>query len=232
MKKINKDEVYVVNQPKHITAHIIVMGDNFPLCEKVHKKLGELSRAYDLLLIFSPDYYIAQKEIDFDRFSSLYESCAWISSGGNIGATLFKLLEYSREIMHHQNYLISDIESFEEESNKIAYDKLEKIIMSPIKNPILKINRLSTDDMYDIYTKSYDTIFHKRGSENKYCSYESRSDIMIFRDHTINVMLEFAKDCPQYMSTFETPDIHVILGSVIKRIGLDYLDLNYDEVKV
>ena len=232
MKKINRDEVYVVNQPKHITSHVIVMGDDFPLYEDVHEKLGELGKAYDLLLIFSPDYYIAQKEIDFDRFSSLYESCAWIVSGGNMGATLFKLLEYSREIMHHRNILISDIDSFTGQANTVAYDRLERVIMSPIQNPILKIDRLDSNEMFYIYTCKGDTIFRKRDSENKYCSYRSKSDIMVFRDRTIDVILEFAKDNPEYMSTFVTQDIQLLLGSIIKRIGLDYLDMNYSDVQV
>ena len=233
MLKINKDEVYVINQPKHIATYILVVGNEFPLLDSVHEKLGELNGVYDLLLVFSPDHFPAQKEIDYDKFASLYESCAWIVSGGDLGATIFKLLKYSREIFHHRTFLISNTS----EVGNIEPDKLWKLVMSPIIKPVMEIGRLSTDELYDIYSKkelSWNLFSRTEDSRvNRYCSYRVESDVMFFRDTTIDVILDFFENIdPEFVRTFSSEDVRYMFGSMVKRLGLDYLDMDYNEVQV
>jgi len=242
MLKINKDEVYVINQPKHITNYVLIVNNRFPLFDDVHEKLEKLSKSYDLLLVFSPEHFSEQKELDYDKFASLYEACSWIVSGGDLGVTVLKLLKYGREIFRHRTSLISNINDI----GVLEEDKLERLVMSPIVKPVMSINRLSANDMYDIYSREELPWYKKLGQKesdrvDRYCSYVVTSNVMFFRDTTIDIIIDFFENIdPEFVRTFtnidrnyiETVDIRYLFGSMMKRLCLDYLDMDYNEVQI
>lgn len=240
-RQTNKEQVYVINQPKHITSTIIVLGDIFPLPEDAHNDIEKLCDISDVLFIYAPTHFTHQEEINFNRFSSLYKSCAWIESGSCLGSTLLHMIEYDQEIFGcHRNTIIMNSSKL----GNIDIDKLISISSSPLNRPILEIERLSSEEFYEIYSEEEYTnpilnyLKPKREAlERAFCSYKVTSDLAMFREDTLNTILKFY-DNPedefpkQYVRTFTEDNIMYMLGSLIKYIGIDYLDRNYKDIKL
>lgn len=236
------DQVYLINQPKHITSTIIVLGDVFPLPSEEHDDIEKLCEISDVLFIFAPNHFTHQKDINFDKFASLYRSCAWIESGASLGSTLIKLVEYDKEIFScHRSTVIMN-------SNHLGNTDTERImslVSSSISKPVMKVERLRSEEFYDIYKEdSYSSpilkyLSPKRDSlEKAFCSYRAVSDLVFFRESTLDNILNFYNspndDFPKkYIESFTGGDIMYLLGSLIKYLGIDYLDINYlDKIKL
>lgn len=239
-QKTNKEEVYLINQPKHITSSIIILEDTFPLPEDIHTGIEKLCDISDVLFIYAPKYYMRQKHINFDKFASLYRSCAWIESGASLGSTLMKLLRYDKEIFGcHRNTLIWDFSSIGE----VNTDKITSIIASPLTKPILEIERLGSEEFYEIYEECesiplLNLLSPKKSSlEKAFCSYKATSDLVLLRENTIDTVLEFYDNTEdkfphEYIESFTDPNIMYLLGSIIKYLGIDYFNANYLDIRL
>ena len=240
-RQTNKEQVYVINQPRHITSSIIVLGDVFPLHQEAHNDIEKLCEISDVLFIYAPKHFTRQKEINFNKFSSLYKSCAWIESGACLGSTLLHMIEYDQEIFGcHRNTIILNSDKL----GNIDTEKLVSLSSSSLSKPILEIERLSSEEFYEIYHEDEYTnpILNylkpkKEALERAFCSYRVTSDLAIFREDTLNTIMKFY-DNPedefpkQYVRTFTEDDVMYMLGSLIKYLGIDYLDRNYKDIKL
>lgn len=153
MKKINKNEIYVISQPKHPLVSVIFVDTNeFPLLEETHLGLDKLRAISDLVFIFPEPLFSGQGNLDFDKFASLYQGCAYmVAADCNLGKTLFKTLKYIRHIFEkHVAYQVTFLSS---PVTKDLINNLEQLTRSSVNNPILKISRLSSSDFGDVYIK-------------------------------------------------------------------------------
>lgn len=240
MKKLltEKEQVYVINQPKHITSSVIVVGDIFPLPENIHNGIEQLCEVSDVLLVFAPTHFAHQKTINFDRFASLYRSCAWIESGAFLGSTIIKLLKYDKEIFDcHRNTIFYDFQKI----GDINTDRIMSIVASSLSKPILEISRLGTEEFYDIYRNNEEDkiilpwIPKAKNMIKAFCSYKATSDIVFLRENTVNTILNFCEGTgfsKTYVESFTDSDIMYFLGSIIRYLGIDYLDRDYKTIKL
>lgn len=240
-RQTNKEQMYVINQPKHLTSTIIVVGDEFPLREEVHNDIEKLCEISDVLFMFAPSRFTHQEDINFDKFASLYRSCAWVESGASLGRTLMYMVDYDREIFEtHRSTLI--LNSWD--LGDIDTDKIMSLVSSSISKPIVKIERLKSDEFYEIYKEeeySNPILNYLKPRtdvlEKAFCSYKAISDLVFLRSNTIDTILSFydnrEDDFPKkYVKSFTGDDIKYLLGSLIKYLGLDYFDANYKNIKL
>ena len=83
IKKPTKEEMYVVNQPRHLMISIILMDyDYYPLPDNIHTGLCKLSEISDIVFIFS-DSHFDNSKISKEKITTLYQACAFIDSSGN-----------------------------------------------------------------------------------------------------------------------------------------------------
>lgn len=153
--KINKGEVYVVNQPKHRLISIVLVDTNtFPLVSRIHNSIDKLVEISDVFFIFSDFHYKSQTLLDKTKITSLYQACAFIDCDGkDLGNCLFKVFNYAKEIFNtHTGYLIVDLNKLDMKSGSESLNrKLLEINGSSIMKPVFKIRRLESDELYKIY---------------------------------------------------------------------------------
>ena len=151
------------------------------------------------------------------------------------------MIEYDQEIFGcHRNTIILNSDKL----GNIDTKKLVSLSSSPLSKPILEIERLSSEEFYEIYHEDEYTnpILNylkpkKEALERAFCSYRVTSDLAIFREDTLNTIMKFY-DNPedefpkQYVRTFTEDDVMYMLGSLIKYLGIDYLDRNYKDIKL
>ena len=240
MRKTNKDQVYVINQPKHILSSIIVVGDEFPLTTEIHDDIEKLCEISDVLFIYAPKHFTHQEEINFDKFASLYRSCAWIESRASLGSTLIRLFEYDKEVFQcHRSTIIMNSWNL----GDIDTDKIMSILSSTLSKPILKIERLGSEEFYDIYKwdRSHPILRYitplKDRLERAFCSYRSTSDLVFLREHTIGTLCKFYNTEDDrfphdYINSFTEDDIRYLLGSIIRYLDIDDLNMNYKTLRL
>lgn len=151
IKKPTKEEMYIVNQPRHLMISIILMDyDYYPLPDNIHTGLCKLSEISDIVFIFS-DSHFDNSKISKEKITTLYQACAFIDSSGNLPRTIFKALQYDKEIFgKHIGITISRCQDLQESTPKL-FENLEKINQSRIIKPVFKIRRLSSTELYNFY---------------------------------------------------------------------------------
>lgn len=250
-QKINEEQIYVINQPKHITSSIVVLDNQFPISEGLHEDIEKLCDISDVLFVFAPSYFKAQENINFDKFASLYRSCAWIISGANLNGAILKLISYDIEVFNkHSNFLVINTKNLEE---RIDTEKLQAITASTLSKPIMEIRRLNSIEFYEIYLKGEDN--HKEGLianavnyiksyiedgsikdiNRSHSTYYSTSSVMFFRKHTIETILSFYYNDPfskTYINSFIEDDCGFMLGSVIKFLGIENFNRSYNTISL
>lgn len=244
--KINKEQVYVINQPKHITSSIIVLDNTFPLQEELHQDIERLCEISDVLFVFAPEYFNAQENINYDKFASLYKSCAWIVGGANLNSTILRLISYDNEIFKkHLNFLIINTIGL---NRRIDIDKIQAITASSLSQPILEIERLSSNEFFEIYKKNpeekvnlidYIKSYIDKGEikdiNRSYSTYKSISKIMFFRKHTIETLLNFFYHdsfAKTYVESFTEDDCSYLFGSILKFLGIENFNRDYETIKL
>lgn len=251
---MKKDEVYVLNQPKHLILSIIVVDTKFPLSQKTHENLSKLLEISDIGLVFSDKYFPEQLKIDKRKFSSLYQSCFFIDSEYNVGLTVMKSLLYGRAIFdNHIGYTISMLSDLE---NLVPddLDKLLKITGSSIAKPVFKIRRLDTNEFFEIYNKDdkkeksptkislYRKILERlRGNElqnderRMYSIWHSNSKFMHFKSSVVGLICEeycLNDKNLEVINTFDEADPRYLFSSLIKMMGIDILNLDLKDVSL
>lgn len=254
---MKKDEIYVLEQPKHLIQSIIVVDlDEFPVSEKIHDSLGKLSEVSDIIFVFSEFHFSGQKTIVKRKFSSLYQASAYIDSSSNIlGNSIFKALLYSREIFdNHLSYTISKLSDLENVEDT-EFDGLLKITGSSILKPIYKERKLSNSELYQNYKLIERNVQKNIGyidfirwyllgedstetviSDNRmYSNWYTDSSFMYYRTGTIKLFCEKYLSDPEFklrLETFDEDDPKYLFSSITRFMGIEVLSLNIKDVKI
>lgn len=256
--KIEKNEMYVINQPKHLLLSIVLMDyEHYPLPEEIHNSLCRLSEVSDIIFVFSDEYF-DNTGIHKDKITSLYQGCAFIDGKENLSRTIFKALLYDKEIFNkHIGITISRCQDLYGTSEKL-FSNLEKINQSRVVKPIFNIYRLSSEEIYQFYCNLEEV--GKRRLENcyldfisnficdpflvsgkqeidcRYCTWGSRSKVLYFRNTTINIFLEQLinqeSEFYEFIDTFTDKDPRYLFSGLIKKNGIDCLDYNIEDLEV
>lgn len=241
-----KDEIFVVNQPKHTSLSVIVFDTGkteFPLPTKIHENLYTLSEQTDLFFIFKGDL----SGINLDKFSSLYEATGWILSGKSVSTSLFKVFEYSKEIFESyvsytvwNSFSLADIKG----NMKDLTGKIIKATMSDLKWPIFKYTRLTPKELFDIYKNEeleneegvknfllswYNKFWQDINKErrhgdqgNRYTTYKSESALMFFKTQTVNRLIsDIWENNKEWVETFIWDDPRYLLTCSCKKLGIN-----------
>lgn len=263
MKKIsinNEGEIYVMSQPKHIIASIILMDTSYPLEKETHDAIFKLGEISDLIFIFSSrDFPVEISGIKKDKFTTLYKGCAFMEVG-NYGISLgvMKMLSYCKEVFDkHLGYCIS-MSSLLGNIKDEDIDNIIKVQSSSIIKPIFKYSRLSSEEMYKFYAiteKEKDRKAIKIFSMNnfgmdffverllrdeyieqdcRYCTWKSDSSLMYFKNGVINTFLDRLKenDTYQIVKTFTDTDIRYLFTNLTKICGIDIVNYNIGELEI
>lgn len=268
--KINKGEVYVINQPKHTLLSIIVVNSN--IYDLIHNNFYNLSKVSDIIFLFSDFYNNDQRRINKEKFTSLYQACGFIDCpGSDINSYLFKMLSYSKEIFNkHVGYLITETSLLTGiEINDEFNNKLLEITGSSIIKPIFKIRRSTNSELKKIYYETDDTDKVTKEKHNnlisnfigvlsevikecdpkkvkedeikenkdfgKYCSYSSDSEILYFKNGTINLFCTYYKNnkIKEYVKTFSfKSDVRFLLASFVRKLNIENLDSDIKDLNI
>lgn len=256
---MKKDEIYVLEQPKHLIQSVVVVDINeFPISEKIHENLEKLVNISDVIFIFSEFHFPEQEKIVKRKFSSLYQASAYINSSGEIlGDAIFKALLYSREIFDsHISYTISKLSDLEK-AKDLDFDGLMKITGSTILKPVYKERKLTSTELYNNYRlpeieiKSRHTNYIEfikwylfGNSEpiipinlfnRMYSNWYSDSPFMYYRVGTIKMFCEKYLNDPEFnarISSFDESDPKYLFASITKSMGIEVLSLNIEDVKI
>ena len=254
-ENLNQEVVYVLNQPKHIILSVVVVDCQVPLKTSIHNDLDKLIRYSDVIFIFCNDKFSSNKKIDKRKFTSLYQACGFIESSGNLAKTLFTVLEYSKEIFKkHIGITISNLDNID--ITDIQIKNLIEINGSAIMKPVFKIRRLESNELFEIYERDIESeeieakfkittsILNFIDRKNKIITednygmfkcYTSDSKLLYFKNGTINLILNFVNnpESTNYINSFENElDIRSVLSSIIKKLGIDNLNQNIEDLEI
>lgn len=235
--------MYILRQPKRALISLVIL--NTGVENKKHSYLEKILDHSDIIFIF--DCY--GKNINKEKFTSLYNACGYIEVNESLGSTLIKTLDYIVEIFQiHSGFMIIDLDDIVEENmnNDNFFKTLENISMSSIIKPILKISRLSSVLLSRIYEESdnseklswWKKIFNKKDKKNKanmYCSYLSTSDILYFPKASIIKILDFVeKDENKIVESFEDEFDYCkyIFPSLIRYMEMDFINSNIENLEL
>lgn len=244
---INKDSVYVINQPRHSIITFIVLDKE--INEDVHKKIDTLQGMSDIMFILSNGM---EKIIDPFKFAELYQSSSFICSKSNIHKTLFEALLYAKEIYNtHVSFMIVDVDGLEKiELGERELKNLESVHMSSVELPIMKIERNSYETLKDIYTlpkkeitKNFWTSKNNEPDYNivgKYYTWNSTSNLIFLRGNTVNLILKDYEENKEntvskinvYLESFETINrTQDLIASYLKNLGINNINEDVEKIK-
>ena len=242
-----KDEIFVINQPKHAILSLVVVDCEFPIPELSHEVMEKLKDSSDVFLVFSDKYFSKSKSINKNKFANLYGVCGWIDSEDNLYNTILKSVQYSIEIFNkHVSFSIinmSDVKSLGEN----YFSNILNITGSTVTKPIFKLRRLSSREFYNIYsnetdepkkkTTIFNKIFNKDGDEdmsNMFNSYTSSSTSMFFKKNTMKLFIDFWEDkkSKTYIDSFDTGDFRDFFASMVKYLGISIIDCNMEDLNI
>ena len=260
-----KDEIFILNQPKRLMFSVIVVDLPLtkPLDDKVHDNLGWLTSYSDIFFIFPESHFPEQSKIDKRKFTSLYNGCGYTECSSKlIGRNIIKTLLYDVEILcntkNHLGTTISRLSDLSIVSEK-QFENLLNIISSGISRPIYTERRLSSSELFDIYSlediKSDPSVQNLSGrsifrtiikalhlkrdsidSLGMYSTWHSNSPYLFFPKSSINSILRYRDlDKPgfnKWVDTFINSDPRYLLASLVNTCGLEILNMETDKVKL
>lgn len=249
---MNKDAVYVRQQPVRSMVSIIIVNSNIlPISVLAHNNIDKLREISDLFFVFSDKF--DNTHIDINKFTNLYNSCAFIhGSGNNIGKTLFDAICYCSEVFQkHVSYIVTDTDRLGklDENIKDDLDKILKITISDIVKPILNIRRLSTGELGEIYILPEKTEVEKNTSwliwkKNKELTntnvdrmnstHKSESNLILFKSSTIKNLLNSyeTEEFKAYINTFTEEDVSYLIASYIRKLGIENINTDLRDLKI
>ena len=218
--KTKENEAYVVNQPTHAILSIIFIGsDLYPLSKNIHDNLYNLSQISDLFFVFHKS---GMSGINPDKFCNLYSACGWTYSSSSLVDTFLFVGQYDMNIFkNHSGYLvfntIQSIPAISEEDKT----KIQGINSSGTVDPILEMTRLTSDELYRIYSTPSDISSWitrpVNRNDRKYSIWSSPSRIIFFRP---SLFSKFFTTTKEYNDSFSWDDIRYYIASAIKMLGL------------
>lgn len=243
---MNKDAVYVVKQPMHSIVSIVVVDEaKTPLHPSAHANLDQLVDMTDVIFVFSDRFSVSG--FMPDKFTNLYRGCAYIHGSGNVlGRPIFQAMLYAQEIFRrHAAYVVTDLERL----GKIRFQNkelLQTLTASAIVKPILRIKRLSPEELYSIYLpekleeeektpwwKFWKTEPATTQEEDRINSrYCSDSNLMFFKQTLVKIFLKNYEDKKfmKYINTFSEDDPSYLFASYIRELGIDNIDSSPEEL--
>jgi hypothetical protein len=226
MKK-ERNEVYVVNQPQKALMSIVLIGKNeYPLSERIHNRLYELSCISDLFFIFHGE---GNRGINEDKFCNLYSACGWMISRDSLPETFIRAGKYGNEIFKTPaGYLVvPDVYDLPD----IAADIIQKINASGLVQPIFKERRLGTDEFYQIYNSPADIVSKLTrptdGLDKKYSIWTSESNTIFLRPDTFG---KFETLPAEYIKSFSWSDIRYFIASAVKKLLIGNTNSNVEDL--
>lgn len=228
---MNKDEIYVLNQPKHsIISLVLVDRKEFPLPDSEHESISKLHEFSDVFFIFPKDI----KGIRKDKFTSLYEGCGWTEEDTNLPETFLHAILYSFEIFEcHVGFCISRLSDLKPEI--IDGPKIVTLTASNLGSQIFKTRKLGSQEFYDIYKETNLGILKRRSDfSNMYASYTSESPILYFKRSGLGVVIDFwrASEDNKYVRSFTLNDPRYFFASVCKYLGIKTIDSDVHDLNV
>lgn len=259
MKKVKmneKEEIYVINQPKHIIASLILMDTPYPLEKSVHESLFKLGKISDLIFIFSQQHFpVETASIRKDKFTTLYQGCAFMETGNSgLAEGVMKLLLYCQEVFDkHLGYNITLCSQLGNITD-ITTENIVKLQSSAIVKPVFKASRLSAEELYEFYKDSQkekevrsmddfcmNIIFSKILGEEftgttdcRYCTWKSESPIMFFKNGVIKIILDKVSqdEYKNIVKTFTDPDIRYLFANLTELCGISNINYNIDDLEI
>lgn len=246
---MNKNSVYVINQPKHSLITFIKIDKNSEINEDTHNKIDLLQGVSDIMFIFDPEVISA---IDPFKFTELYQSASFIVSDGNLHKTLFEAFLYAKEVYEtHVSYIVTDILKLgDTKLGKEELDNIVKIHVSALQKPICKVSRSTCEDLKNIYTiekdeKSSKGFFTRHKEEildnkGRYYTWVCNSNLVFIRKATIDIILkEYESDrensgskINDILDSFrDYTDLGDMLVSYLKRLGIDMIVDSIESIK-
>lgn len=206
---MNKNEIYVLNQPKHTIMTCVIVFNVFPKSQDIHDAFDKLQGISDLMFIFQND---VEQYINPRKFASLYQACGFIISESNIDYSLIKSMYYSKEIFgKHISYLITTDTNLEEVENlDKTINNISQVNISTIQKPVLEIVRLTDKQLFDYYTLEPEKNFTKF---KKFLGFDKSSDVFnMFTTHTTssNIVFVRAVTMENFLELFGESDKKVI----------------------
>ena len=231
---MNRNAIYVEEQPKHSIASIVVVNDPL-ISETVHKNLDMLTKTTDLIFIFNENY---KGDIIIPKLVRLYTGCSYIcgDKGTTLSQTLMDVFDYCNEVFNkHHAFLITDTTKLD--VTKVDDDFLDlvnRVTLSEITKPIFEKTRLTTDELREIYISPKKSWF--RGNEDinirSFSTHRSTSPIMYIRKDTIEKFMTLFRDKRDIVANlFIESDVSYFLTSMLVRSGFDIISQNINEVK-
>lgn len=233
MTKINKDAVYVLKQPTHAIASIVVVeGDKLPLTEQVHENLDKLNELSDIIFVFSDRL---KHDIDMRKFSMLYRACAFTCGSGKIvGDPLVNVISYTQEVFSGKycTYLITSIDRLDRE---ISLNNVVEFSLAGVNRPILEIDRLTAEELSEIYMFPEDSPASAAGSlpfqrlmsvvfsqglneDRSNSTHKSKTPIIFISGTTMKNLID---NTPRdYLKTFVEEDYSFFIASLIRKLGI------------
>lgn len=249
---MNKNAVYVLEQPKHsIVSVILVDSSNLPLSRTAHDNIDALREVSDLVFVFSDRF--GTKDVDIPKFSNLYGACSYVcGDSDNIGTPIFMSLAYCNSVFQkHHAYLITDTNKL----TKVGYikgklGKMVETVLSGIQRPVLRIERLGPEELGSIYTiplglkpkKPWWNFWESPSPDGKYydpqerlwSTHKSSSPILFFKAGIMKIMLGTygEKEFGNYLATFSEDDLTYLFASCVKRLGLENINQDIHELEI
>lgn len=221
-KYMKKDNVFVINQPKHAILSVVLVMNDYPIPQEVHKGIDRLCGYSDVAFIFS-----GAANINKEKFASLYEACLWIDSDYSIPDTVFKVLEYDTEIFKsHPGYVILNSNDIKDVDNS---KKIIDLTASSVTYPIYKQLKYDALDYYYVYKElTCSNIFKRKKDIDKMHLTTTSQSGMYFKQGTINILLDYWRNSENndFIHSFDsiTQDIYPLFSSMIRHFGLEHID--------
>lgn len=224
MKHIKKDEVYVINQPKHAIMSLVFIdpeskrqySSNF--MQENHNWILELAENTDVMFIFK-----SMGGIDPDVFSKVYGASSWIVSDKNLARTYIKAITYSIVIFKKLVGFLTVDNS--DELSRLSIAQLSKIAGSGINWPIFEATHLDSEEMFEIYKKegsSKPWLLSKDDKpEREYTTWKMTSRSAFFRPLLFE-KLDTLSD--EYVDSFTWNHIKYFLASACEYLGIKRID--------
>lgn len=254
--------MYVVNQPRHPMLSIVLMDyDHYPLPDNIHAGLCKLSEISDIIFIFS-DSHFDNSEINKEKITTLYQACGVIDSSGNLPRTIFKTLQYDKEIFgKHIGVTVSRCQDLLESTPKL-FENLEKINQSRVIKPVFKIRRLSSTELYNFYYTPaerkkkwrcvYDEclyFYHRHIIQSVTfpwarvevpdptdyidCRYCTwGSNSSVLYFRNTTIGIFLEKPDWEFIDTFTDPDPRYLFAGLVKANGIECLDYNIEDLDI
>lgn len=227
---MNKNAMYVIEQPKHSIASIISMNSDFPICKNTHDNIRKLGEFTDLIFVF-PE---VPRGVDIEKFTTLYQGSSYLVGNSKSLAIPTKIsIQYCVEVFNkHVAFLMTSMRALEYKQLDLNIQSIQEITASPdTRRPILEIVESDENALSEIYMYEEKRFFDTHDKiGRKYSSFYTPSPIIYFKALTLKNLMELCTD--EFLETFTEPDLSFMWASSIIRKGIGHTNSDLLKVKI